>query len=79
MENQADRLYRSSSAKIIAGVCAGLAKHFKIDPTIVRVIFVFLAIFALGGVIAYVVLWIVLPEAPFDSQDFNSERMTDEF
>jgi hypothetical protein len=33
------------------------------DPTIVRLIFVFLAVFALGGVIAYIVLWIVLPEA----------------
>jgi phage shock protein C len=63
MENQPNGLYRLSSSKVIAGVCAGLAKHFKMDPTIVRLIFVFLAVFALGGVIAYIVLWIVLPEA----------------
>ncbi|MDD3637394.1 MAG: PspC domain-containing protein [Bacteroidales bacterium] len=78
MENQTGRLYRSSSAKVIAGVCAGLAKHFKMDPTLVRLIFVFLAVFALGGVIAYVVLWIVLPEAPIDNLGFNSESTTDE-
>lgn len=62
MENQPNGLYRLSSSKVIAGVCAGLAKNFKMDPTIVRLIFVFLAVFALGGVIAYIVLWIVLPE-----------------
>ncbi len=73
MENQPNGLYRLSSSKVIAGVCAGLARHFKMDTTIVRLIFVFLAVFALGGVIAYIVLWIVLPEAPVDGEVFVSE------
>ena len=55
---------RSSTDKKIAGVCAGLADYFDLDPTIVRVIW-FLAVFFAGcGFVAYMVLWIVLPLAP---------------
>ncbi len=58
MEN---RLYRSRSNRMIAGVCGGLAKYFNIDPVLIRLIFV-LSLF-LGGVgfIAYIILAIVVP------------------
>lgn len=55
------RLMRSSTDKMIAGVCAGLADYFDLDPTIIRVIWV-LAFFCAGtGLLAYIILWIVLP------------------
>ena len=55
---------RSSTDKKIAGVCAGLADYFDLDPTIVRVLW-FLAVFFAGtGFLAYMILWIVLPVAP---------------
>jgi phage shock protein C len=58
------RLMRSSRDKKIAGVCGGLAEYFDIDPTIIRVLWL-LAIFLGGtGVLAYIILWIVLPVAP---------------
>ncbi len=58
------RLMRSSRDKKIGGVCAGLADYFDIDPTIIRVVWL-LAIFLGGtGLLAYLVLWIVLPLAP---------------
>src|SRR5260370_13129908 len=58
------KLVRSSTDKKIAGVCAGLADYFDLDPTIVRVIW-FLAVFFAGtGFLAYIILWIVLPLAP---------------
>jgi phage shock protein C len=58
------RLMRSSTDKKIAGVCAGLADYFDLDPTIVRVLW-FLAVFFAGtGFLAYIILWIVLPVAP---------------
>lgn len=58
------RLVRSSSNKIIAGVCAGLADYFDLDPTVIRIIWV-LAFFCAGtGLLAYIILWIVLPLAP---------------
>jgi phage shock protein C len=57
-------LTRSSTDKKIAGVCAGLADYFDLDPTIIRICWL-LAVFLGGtGVLAYIVLWIVLPLAP---------------
>ena len=57
------QLMRSGHDKKIAGVCAGVAHYFDMDPTIVRVIWGVLA-FAYGaGVVAYIILWIIAPEA----------------
>jgi phage shock protein PspC (stress-responsive transcriptional regulator) len=58
------RLMRSSRDKKLGGVCAGLAEYFDLDPTIVRIVWL-LAVFLGGtGVLAYIILWIVLPLAP---------------
>jgi phage shock protein PspC (stress-responsive transcriptional regulator) len=43
-------------------VASGLAYHLKTDPTLIRIIFVLLAIFWGGGVLLYLILWIALPE-----------------
>jgi phage shock protein C len=60
----AKRLMRSSRDKKIAGVCAGLAEYFDLDPTIVRVVWLLAIIFAGAGFWVYIILWIVLPVAP---------------
>ena len=58
------RLMRSSTDKKIAGVCAGLADYFDMDPTIIRVLWL-IAVLCFGtGLLAYIILWIVLPLAP---------------
>ena len=50
---------------MIAGVCGGLAEYFDIDPVIVRLIAVVLLLpGGLPGFVPYVILWIVVPEAP---------------
>jgi phage shock protein PspC (stress-responsive transcriptional regulator) len=55
------RLYRSRTDRKIWGVCAGLAKYFDIDPTIVRVLAI-LSIFISGiGIIAYGIMTIIVP------------------
>ncbi len=56
-----DRLHKSSTSRVIAGVCGGLGEYFGVDATIVRLLFVLLAIFHGIGVLAYIVLWIVMP------------------
>lgn len=58
------RLMRSSTDKKIAGVCAGLADYFDLDATIVRIVWALAVLCAGTGVLAYVILWIVLPLAP---------------
>ena len=62
------RMYRDPDNRIIGGVCSGLAAYWRVDPTIVRLIFVLLAIFGMAGVLIYLILWIILPEAQTISQ-----------
>jgi len=57
-------LQRSRTDRKIAGVCAGFAHHLDLDPTVVRLIWLVLAFVGGGGVLAYVVAWIVIPEEP---------------
>jgi phage shock protein PspC (stress-responsive transcriptional regulator) len=57
-------LYRSQEQQMIGGVCGGLAEHFDIDPTWLRLLAVLL-IFASGfGLVAYLVAWIIIPRGP---------------
>ncbi len=60
------RLYRSRNDRMIAGVCGGLARYLGTDPTLVRVVFALASLFFLGigGVLAYLVLWAIVPEEP---------------
>lgn len=57
-------LYRSVTNRRIAGVAAGIAEYFDIDPTIVRLIWLFSIFFVGGGILAYLIAWIVIPEEP---------------
>ncbi|MGB2589282.1 MAG: PspC domain-containing protein [Candidatus Acidiferrum sp.] len=58
------RLMRSSTDKKLGGVCAGLADYFDMDPTVVRIVWLLLVLCGGTGVLAYIILWIVLPLAP---------------
>jgi phage shock protein C len=66
------RFYRNTTDKKIAGVAAGLADYFDIDPLLVRLIFVILALAGGGGVLIYIILWIVTPERPFELNQTNN-------
>ncbi|KTC64818.1 phage shock protein C, PspC (plasmid) [Legionella adelaidensis] len=58
------RLYRSKRDRMIAGVCAGLADYFKIDPTLVRLLFVIFLLAGGSAFLAYIILWLVVPVDP---------------
>ena len=60
------RLYRSRKNRFIAGVLAGIAMYFKIDPTIVRLIFIVVMIITgfAPMIFAYIIAWIIMPEKP---------------
>lgn len=64
MSDDVKKLYRSTDERWLAGVCGGLGKYFNVDPTLVRVIFLVLVLFGLGGAILYLVLWVLIPEEP---------------
>ena len=58
------RLVRRRDDRMVAGVCSGVADYFGVDVTLVRLVTVLGAVFGLGSlVVAYVVAWILLPEA----------------
>jgi len=58
------RLYRDPDNRILGGVCSGIGAYLNIDPIIVRIIFILLAIPGMGsGIVIYLILWIVIPEA----------------
>jgi len=57
----AKTLTRSSTDKVIAGVCGGLAEYVGLDANIIRVLFVLAAIFLQFGWLIYIALWLLLP------------------
>jgi phage shock protein C len=57
------RLTRSKDA-VLAGVCAGIAKYFDLDPSLVRIAYILASILSVAfpGAIVYIILWFVIPE-----------------
>lgn len=72
------RLYRDTDDAVIAGVASGLAQYFGIDPVIVRLIFVISIFFNGLGILAYIILWLVVPAAKTttDKYAMRGERVT---
>ena len=58
------RLYRSDD-KMLAGVCAGVAEYFDIDPTLVRLGWVVLSFIGCSGVLAYIIAAIIIPKKTY--------------
>ena len=58
------RLYRARSDRKLAGVCAGIADYFGWDATLVRVGWIVLTLLGGSGILLYLILWLVMPEAP---------------
>jgi phage shock protein C len=58
------RLMRPLADRKIAGVCAGVAEYFDLDVTLVRLVWLLVAIMTGVGVLSYPIAWIVMPEEP---------------
>ena len=58
------RLYRSVADRKIAGVCGGLADYLGLDPLLVRILMVVLALVSGVGVLFYILVWFLVPETP---------------
>lgn len=62
---------------MIGGVAGGLGEYLNIDPVILRIVFVIITIINGLGLLLYIILWIVIPEAPFEkpySEDLSTEE-----
>jgi len=65
MAQEVKRLYRSGNDRILGGVCGGLGEYFKIDPVLIRVLWIIGTLASMGtGIVAYIIAWIVIPRNP---------------
>ncbi|MFL5796229.1 MAG: PspC domain-containing protein [Actinomycetes bacterium] len=62
--NATRKLYRSKTNRQLAGVCGGLAEYFNLDVTLIRVLFVLLAVLGGSGLVIYIAMWIIVPKEP---------------
>lgn len=58
------KLYRITEQGMIGGVCAGLGEYLHADPTLIRLLFVFLALAGTSGLWIYFIMWLVIPAKP---------------
>lgn len=71
------RLNRSRTERWLAGVCGGIGNYFNTDPTVIRVIFVLAALIMGGGVLIYLILWLIIPQEP-ETESVIEEPPADE-
>ena len=64
MPDPSNPLRRSRKNRLLAGVCGGLAEWLGWDVTLVRVLYIIISIFSVAfpGILAYIILWIIMPE-----------------
>lgn len=67
----AQRLYRSRTNKVFAGVCGGLAEYFDVDPIIIRILFILMVLFGGSGIFLYIAAIFIIPQKPYAVADFN--------
>jgi phage shock protein PspC (stress-responsive transcriptional regulator)/mRNA-degrading endonuclease RelE of RelBE toxin-antitoxin system len=72
-----NRMYRDPDNRIIGGVCSGMSAYWRLDPIILRIIFLVFAFAGGLGLLVYLILWIVLPEARTTAQkiEMKGERV----
>ena len=58
------KLYRSRTDRKLAGVCGGLAQYLNTDATMIRVLFVLLAVLGGSGLVIYLAMWVIVPTEP---------------
>jgi len=66
MDNNNKKLYRSSTDKMLTGVCGGLAEYFEIDATLLRLVWVLVAVFSgfAPGTVVYIIAALIMPLRP---------------
>jgi phage shock protein C len=75
---QRSGLYRSSRDKMIGGVAGGIGESWNLDPTLIRILFILMVLVGGGGVLLYIILWIVLPLEDQVSINLNSDNMEEQ-
>lgn len=75
---QRSGLYRSSRDQMIGGVAGGIGESWNLDPTLIRILFILMVLVGGGGVLLYIILWIVLPLDDQMTINVKSETMEEQ-
>ncbi len=66
MSSEYKKLYRSTKDRMLGGVAGGVAEYFNVDPTLIRLAFVAMVLWGGSGLLLYIIMWIVVPDAPVE-------------
>ncbi len=66
-------LFRIKKDRLVAGVCSGLGQYFDVDPILVRAVFVITTLAGGAGILAYILLWIIMPEEKGTAEEIEKE------
>jgi phage shock protein C len=71
-----DKLYRSRSEKMIAGVLGGMSEHWNVDPSVIRIVYVVMTLFTgvIPGMFLYAVMTVIIPAEPKPAGDQKKSR-----
>lgn len=58
------KLYKSSTNKVLAGVCGGIGEYFNVDPTWIRLALILFSAMGGSGILAYIIAWLIIPDEP---------------
>ena len=64
MSEDTKKLYRSQTDRWLLGVCGGLGEYFNVDPVLFRLLFIIFGLVFGGGILLYLIFWIVMPMKP---------------
>ena len=68
------KLYRSKKNRILGGVCGGLGEYFDIDPSLIRLLWVFVFLMGGSGLLICIIFWIVLPEEEESGKEMKNAK-----
>jgi phage shock protein C len=72
-----DQMYRQPKDAMLGGVCGGLARYFRVDATLVRILFLLFGVLTGFGILVYLALWIILPVPGAPPATSRSEHVQD--
>lgn len=59
------KLFKSSTNRMLCGVCGGIGEYFNIDPTVIRILWIVFSLLGGSGILAYIIAAIIIPEQTF--------------
>jgi phage shock protein C len=69
------KLFRSRTERKIAGVCGGLAVYFRVDPFLIRLIFILFFLAGGAALLIYVIMWLIVPLEPSSSTGTTIDKL----